>query len=118
MDEEIISIEVIDREGKLHRLKIPTDMGLNLMEACKSYELPVEGICGGMAMCASCHIYVLTDHIDSDKNYDEQAMLDETNNVLSNSRLGCQILIDKKLNGLKVELAPDLVSHADSIDNW
>jgi 2Fe-2S ferredoxin len=118
MEEDNINIKVLDREGKPHNLKIPTDMGLNLMEACKSYELPVEGICGGMAMCASCHLYILSDHFESERNYEEQAMLDETNNVLPNSRLGCQILIEKKLDGMKVELAPDLVNQDNSSDNW
>jgi len=33
-------------------------MNMNLMEACKSHEFPIEGVCGGMTMCASCHVYV------------------------------------------------------------
>ena len=37
-------------------------MSMNMMELCKSAELPVEGTCGGMAMCASCHCYVESDH--------------------------------------------------------
>jgi 2Fe-2S ferredoxin len=31
--------------------KPTTDMAMNIMELCKAYELPVEGTCGGMAMC-------------------------------------------------------------------
>jgi 2Fe-2S ferredoxin len=38
-----------------------TDMAMNIMELCKAYELPVEGTCGGMAMCASCQCYVLNE---------------------------------------------------------
>ena len=57
-----IKITVIDREGITHQLDAPTDMAMNLMEVCKAYELPVEGTCGGMAMCASCQCYVLSDH--------------------------------------------------------
>ena len=53
-----IKITVIDREGITHQLDAPTDMAMNLMEVCKAYELPVEGTCGGMAMCASCQCYV------------------------------------------------------------
>ena len=51
--EKDINITVIDREGKNHHISAPTDMSMNLMEVCKGFELPVEGICGGMAMCAS-----------------------------------------------------------------
>mgnify|MGYP000108232726 FL=1 len=82
-------------------------MAMNLMEVCKAYELPVEGTCGGMAMCASCQCYVLSDHNLEEKSPDEEAMLSEAFHVKENSRLGCQIPMHKKLEGLKVELAPE-----------
>ena len=102
-----IKITVIDRVGITHQFDAPTDMSMNLMEVCKAYELPVEGTCGGMAMCASCQCYVLSDHPLEEKSEDEEAMLSEAFHVKENSRLGCQIPIDKKLEGLKVELAPE-----------
>jgi len=102
-----ISITVIDREGEKHELTVPTDMNLNLMEVCKGYELPIEGICGGMAMCASCQVYVITDEHFGQRNEDEEAMLDEAYFVKENSRLGCQIPITPNLDGLKVVLAPE-----------
>ena len=102
-----IKITVIDRLGVSHQLQAPTDMAMNLMEVCKAYELPVEGTCGGMAMCASCQCYVLSDHPLSEKSPDEEAMLSEAFHVQENSRLGCQISIEKKLEGLEVELAPE-----------
>jgi 2Fe-2S ferredoxin len=102
-----IKITVIDREGITHQLDAPTDMAIKLMEVCKAYELPVEGTCGGMAMCASCQCYVLSDHPLEEKSEDEEAMLSEAFQVKENSRLGCQIPMDKKLEGLKVELAPE-----------
>jgi len=101
-----IKITVIDRYGKAHELEAPTDMNMNLMEVCKSYELPVEGTCGGIAMCASCQCYVLSNHPLEKKSPDEEAMLSEAFYVKENSRLGCQIQIDKKLDGLTVELTP------------
>jgi len=102
-----ISIKVIDREGTEHEFTVPTDMNLNLMEVCKGFELPVEGICGGMAMCASCQVYVLTNEHFGERNDDEEAMLDEAYFVEENSRLGCQIRITPELKGLKVALAPE-----------
>jgi 2Fe-2S ferredoxin len=102
-----IKITVIDREGVSHQLDAPTDMAMNLMEVCKAYELPVEGTCGGMAMCASCQCYVLSNHSLEEKSLDEEAMLNEVFHVKENSRLGCQIRMHIKLEGLKVELAPE-----------
>ena len=107
MKDNIISIKVIDRSKKAHHLSAPTDMNMNLMELCKSYDLPVEGTCGGMAMCASCQIYILTDHVEISRNEDEQAMLDEAWAVKQNSRLGCQIQVSESLDGLIIELAPE-----------
>ena len=57
-----VTVTVIDREGKSHELIAPTDVAMNLMEVCKAYELPVEGTCGGMAMCASCQCYLVSKH--------------------------------------------------------
>jgi ferredoxin-2, mitochondrial len=102
----IINLTVIDRDGTPHDLQAPTDMAMNVMEVCKSYELPVEGICGGMALCASCHVYVQSDHQLPEPSEDEENMLDQAFFVKSNSRLGCQLKITDELDGLKVQLAP------------
>ena len=102
-----IKIYIIDRDKKKHTIIVPTDMNMNLMEACKSYEFPIEGICGGMAMCASCHVYVNSDTLLDDVSEDEKAMLSEAFNIKSSSRLGCQIQITKELDGMTFEIAPE-----------
>ncbi len=104
--ENIINVTVIDRAGDTHELEAPTDMNMNMMEVCKAYELPVEGTCGGMALCASCHVYVLSDHELHEASEDEEDMLDQAFFVEENSRLGCQIKLSNDLEGLKVKLAP------------
>ena len=101
-----IRVSVTDREGQVHELDAPTDMGMNMMELCKSAELPVEGTCGGMAMCASCHMYVESNHDLPAKSDDEEDMLDEAFFVEENSRLGCQLHLTNEMDGLKVKLAP------------
>lgn len=105
-----IKIKITDREGIIHEVDAPTDMNMNLMEVVRSYELAPEGtigICGGMAMCASCQCYVESDHDLPERSDDEEAMLSEAFNVRENSRLGCQIHITEALDGLVVELAPE-----------
>ncbi len=104
--ENSIQITVKDREGNCHDLLAPTDMAMSLMEVCKSYELPVEGTCGGMALCASCHVYVVSNHVLKEQSDDELDMLDQAFFVKENSRLGCQIKMTEDLQGLEVELAP------------
>lgn len=105
-----IKITIIDREGISHEVDAPTDMNMNIMELVRAYELAPEGtigICGGMAMCASCQCYILNDVDLPEKSDDEDAMLSEAFNVKENSRLGCQIHITPEIEGLKVELAPE-----------
>lgn len=105
-----ITIKITDREGVTHEVQAPTDMNMNIMELVRAYELAPEGtigICGGMAMCASCQCYVLNNVELPEKSDDEDAMLWEAFNVKENSRLGCQIAITPEIDGLEVELAPE-----------
>lgn len=108
--EQDITIKITDREGVTHEVLAPTDMAMNLMEVVRSYELAPEGtigVCGGMAMCASCQCYILSDTDLPEMQDDEEAMLSEAFYVKENSRLGCQIHITPELDGLEVELAPE-----------
>ena len=105
-----INIKITDREGVTHAVIAPTDMAMNLMEVVRSYELAPEGtigICGGMAMCASCQCYVLSNNKLPEMSDDEEAMLSEAFNVKENSRLGCQIQMTPDMEGLEVQLAPE-----------
>lgn len=105
--EGMVNITVLDRQGVAHQLEAPTDMNMNLMEICKAYELPVKGTCGGMALCSTCHCYVLTDNNLPEMSEDEEDMLDQAFFVENNSRLGCQLPITPELEGLQVQLAPE-----------
>jgi 2Fe-2S ferredoxin len=105
-----ITLKITDRDGVLHEIEAPTDMAMNLMEVVRSYELAPEGtigICGGMAMCASCQCYVNSEHQLPEMGVDEDMMLAEAFHVEENSRLGCQIQITPEMDGLEVELAPE-----------
>lgn len=104
--ENMIKLTVIDREGKSHLLEAPTDMNMNMMEVCKAHELPVEGTCGGMALCASCQVYLESDTELPEQSEAELAMLDQAFHVKDNSRLGCQIRITEEIDGIVVRLAP------------
>ena len=107
MPSNTITVHLIDRAGVKHDLEAPTDMNMNLMEVCRAFELPVEGRCGGMAMCATCQVY-LESATDLPEQSDlELDMLDEAFFVEDNSRLGCQIKISEELDGITIRLAPE-----------
>ena len=105
-----ITVTIIDRQGKVHDVDAPTDMNMNLMEVIRAHELAPEGtlgICGGMAMCASCQCYIES-HLEllPEKSYEEEDMLDQAFFVEDNSRLSCKIPITSELDGLQVIIAP------------
>lgn len=102
-----ITVNIIDREGKLHKLVAPTDMNMNIMEVCRTYDLPIEGRCGGIAMCATCQVYLESDHDLDEQSDAELDMLDQAFFVEDNSRLGCQIQVTKEIDGITLRLAPE-----------
>jgi ferredoxin len=108
MSENTIKVHIIDREGITHELEGPTDMNMNIMELCKAYELPVEGTCGGMAMCASCQCYLESNTELPEQSDAELDMLDQAFHVKPNSRLGCQIHLDQTIDGIVLRLAPEV----------
>lgn len=103
----MIKLTILDRKGTAHEVDAPTDMNMNIMELCKAYELPVKGTCGGMAMCSTCHCYILSEHDLPEMQDAEEDMLDQAFFVEDNSRLGCQLMLNDSMDGLKIQLAPE-----------
>lgn len=107
MSDNSITIHIIDRQGVQHDLEAPTDMNMNVMEVCRAHELPIEGRCGGMALCATCQCYLESEHKLPEQSDSELDMLDEAFFVTDSSRLGCQIHIKEEIDGIVLKLAPE-----------
>ena len=101
---DTVNIYVEDRQGNRQHLEIPTDINLNLMEVLKASEYPIEGTCGGIALCATCHVEVLGGGELNAPQDHELDMLDSLPDYRENSRLACQIPIGEKLEGLVVRV--------------
>jgi len=105
-----ITLKITDRQGKLHELDAPTDMGLYVMEFLRANDFDVEGTCGGICECASCHVYVNSDHELREMEMFEDMMLDDVPHIRKdNSRLSCQLPINEEMDGLEIEIAPPQV---------
>jgi 2Fe-2S ferredoxin len=102
-----ITIFVEDSQGARHLVEAPTDMGLNLMEVLKASGYPIEATCGGMALCATCHIEVIEDPGLSEAQDAELDMLDLVPNLTGNSRLSCQIRPEQRYDGLVLRILGD-----------
>ena len=100
-----MKIHVTDQSGKKHALDAVE--GWRIMEIIKEHGLDIKAECGGCCSCATCHVYVDENWLDKlhDARDDEVEMLDEAFDVEDNSRLSCQLLFSKELDGLQVTLA-------------
>jgi len=102
--EDIVKITVEGPGDQHQELEIPSNMGLSLMEVLKASEYDILATCGGMALCATCHIQVLDDFELPEPGDDEADMLDTLHNAQSDSRLSCQIRITPELQGMRIKI--------------
>lgn len=94
----MIQFTVEDRDGTRQELEIPEGISLSLMEVLKGSDYNILATCGGMALCATCHVQVLAglDQLPPAQDA-ELDMLDTLPDADSDSRLSCQIRIDESL---------------------
>jgi len=98
----------IDRDGVRHELAAVE--GWRVMEVLRDWGLPIKAECGGACQCATCHVLIAPEWLQrlEPPRDDEIDMLDTLPLIETNSRLSCQILWSRALDGLELTLAPDV----------
>ena len=103
-----ININILNSDNIVTNLMAPTDMGLSLMEFLKGNDYDILATCGGMALCATCHVSVITGFEKlNDISDDEYAMLDTLPNITDTSRLGCQLKLADNMDNITVKIMGD-----------
>lgn len=98
-------IKVIFIEGDQEH-EIEALVGLSILEVAHNNDIDLEGACEGSLACATCHV-VLEDKIYNMLDEPEEAeedMLDLAFGLTHTSRLGCQIILTKELDGMRIKL--------------
>ena len=98
-------ITYIEHNGKKHTIDVAN--GLSIMEGAVQNNIPgIDADCGGAMACATCHVYVKEEWFNNlpQKEQGEEDMLDMAFEPKKNSRLSCQILVSKELDGIVVAL--------------
>tara|TARA_B100000029_G_scaffold395274_1_gene393036 strand:- start:705 stop:1010 length:306 start_codon:yes stop_codon:yes gene_type:complete len=101
----MIKIKYLDKSGKLKIIN--AKKGDSLLEISKKYNLDLEGACGGEMICSTCHVYIISKHLNilDKQSKEEKEILLLANNLKKNSRLACQIKISEKLENLVFKIA-------------
>ena len=95
----LIRFQVEDKNGIVNTIEVPPEISLSLMEVLKASDYPILATCGGMALCATCHVEVKQGFDQLGQSSDiEMDMIDTLPNARSTSRLACQIRIGENLN--------------------
>jgi len=106
-----IKINIQNSDGVITTLNAPTDMGLSLMEFLKGNDYDIMATCGGMALCATCHVEVINGYDALNEiTDDEYAMLDTLPNITPTSRLSCQLRLADNINNIIVKIMGDGLS--------
>lgn len=86
--------------------ELDVEIGLSVLEIAHKNGIDLEGACEGSLACSTCHVIIDENwfsKLDSPSE-DEEDMLDLAFGLTETSRLGCQIIMDKHLDGLRVKI--------------
>lgn len=101
----MIRVTYIEATGDRHELELQP--GESAMQAAVKRGLKgIDGECGGVLACGTCHVYVEQDWVGRLPPIEEaeRVMLEFASNVQANSRLACQLKACEAIDGLMVRL--------------
>ena len=103
MKPEKIKIIFIENNKEI---EVEASVGLSVLEVAHENNIDLEGACEGSLACATCHV-ILEEKIYNileQPTEAEEDMLDLAFGLTHTSRLGCQIILTKELNGMRVRV--------------
>ena len=97
-------ITFVEADGKEHTFDAPE--GLSILEVAHKNNIDLEGACEGSLACSTCHVVVDAEWYEKldEATEEEEDMLDLAFGLTHTSRLGCQIKMTDKLDGIRVAL--------------
>eukprot|EP00793_Prasinoderma_coloniale_P006823 PRCOL_00001654-RA len=101
---DTISVTFVERDGE--RVTVDVLTGMSLLEAAHKHDIELEGACEGSLACSTCHIVLEDEYYDKleEPDDDENDMLDLAFGLTETSRLGCQVIATKELDGMTVSI--------------
>lgn len=86
--------------------------GDGLLEVAQGAGMPLEGTCEGQMACSTCHVIVAREWFAKlpEAKEEEEDMLDLAADVEGTSRLSCQIVLTRELDGIEVRIPGESVN--------
>jgi ferredoxin len=104
----MIKITVEDAGGEPKLIEIPEGITLSLMEVLKASGYGILAVCGGMALCATCLVQVISGRENLPPPNDrEMDVLDILPDGTQNSRLSCQLRVNEEMDGMTFRIASE-----------
>lgn len=100
----MVRIWVTDTDGSVRELNGAA--GESMLDLARTFDLDIEGTCGGQMACATCHCVVAPEDFAKlpAASDEEREMLEFARSVEPTSRLGCQIKLGPTLDGMRVRV--------------
>ncbi|KAJ3172265.1 hypothetical protein HDU87_008125 [Geranomyces variabilis] len=101
---EGLKVTYVTPEGE--RITVLANDGDNLLDLAHAYDIDLEGACEGSLACSTCHVVLEDEFYDKleEPSDEENDMLDLAFALTETSRLGCQVCMSTKLDGMTVKL--------------
>ncbi|CAG9572610.1 unnamed protein product [Danaus chrysippus] len=103
-EDEVVNVVYIDKDGK--KTNVRGKIGDNVLYLAHRYGIEMEGACEASLACTTCHVYVHEKYLDTlpEPEEKEDDLLDMAPFLKENSRLGCQIVLTKEMEGMELKL--------------
>ncbi|XP_052711878.1 2Fe-2S ferredoxin-like isoform X2 [Crassostrea angulata] len=105
LEKETAYISFLDRDGD--KITASVKVGASFLDAAIDNDVELEGACEGTLACSTCHLIFSKEDYEKikDKPTDEELdMLDLAYGLTDTSRLGCQVIVTKEMDGLVVKV--------------
>lgn len=99
------TVTFVEHDGTSHDIDLVE--GDSIMRIATNSAVPgIDGDCGGEAACGTCHVIVADEWVSSvgPGSFKETQMLDLTPESTASSRLACQVIASRGMDGLTVRL--------------
>ncbi|KAF8936675.1 hypothetical protein BGZ58_003861 [Dissophora ornata] len=99
-----LKVHFVKHDGE--KVTVEANDGESLLDVARANDLDVEGACEASLACSTCHLILDEKSFDKleEPSDEENDMLDLAYGLTDTSRLGCQVLMSKELDGLTAKI--------------